>query len=61
MTELDQLRRDADTLIDSLRDDWRMIVDPSAVPGAREGIRIHILWCIEELQGLWKRIEKFDA
>ena len=59
--ELVQLQRDADTLIESLREDWRAITDPTVIPGAREGIRIHMQWCMEELEGLWKRIERFDA
>jgi len=61
MTELEQLQRDADTLIVSLRDDWSSLVNPSTLPEAKEGIRIHMQWCMEELMGLWKQIEAFNA
>ncbi len=61
MTELGKLRRDADTLIESLQRDWRDIADPATLPEARELIRIHIQWCLDELSGLWKQIEQFNA
>jgi hypothetical protein len=60
-TELEHLQRDANTLIESLRHDWRDITDISKPAGEREGIRVHIDWCLAELRGLWEEIEAIDA
>ena len=58
---LSKLQRDAEEMMDSLRHDWRIIGDPSRPAQDREGCRLHVSYCLEQLEKIAGQIEAFDA
>ena len=61
LMELKKARRDADALIESLRLDWRELAEGSHTAEQAEGIKIHMKWCLEELEGLPQQLDADKA
>ncbi len=52
------LRRDVDSLLESIRRDWLELETRPLNAKERAGVRAHILWAHEELGGLIKQLDE---
>ena len=58
MTEMDKLKRDIDTLRESIRLDWQELAQLALTADERQGIRDHIEICQEDLRDLLNRLDQ---
>jgi hypothetical protein len=61
VTEYEQLKRDIETLQESMRLDWEDLAKGGLSAESRAGIYRHIEWCIEEYTNLLKRLDQVPA
>jgi hypothetical protein len=52
MLDQNKIKRDMETLLESIRLDWVDLAKNGFNPQERENVRKHIQWCIEELKTL---------
>jgi hypothetical protein len=57
MTEREKLIRDIDTLIDSLREDWKDLATKNMTPEERADTKQHIQWLVQELEELLRKLD----
>lgn len=58
MTNDDKIRRDIDTLMESMRLGWQELALGDFTAQKRAGIRKHLNWCIAELSELRARLNE---
>lgn len=61
MTAQDQLRRDIETLKDSVRLNWRDIGTRQLSAQERAGIKQNIKWCLDEMKKLYDQLESTET
>ncbi|MFC4292337.1 hypothetical protein ACFOWX_07905 [Sphingorhabdus arenilitoris] len=61
LSEIQELRNDAEALVESIRLDWRDLAELPLTQEQRQGIRTHIQWAQEELGGLLAELDALDA
>jgi type VI protein secretion system component VasK len=54
----EKIRRDIDTLVESMRLDWQDLSKGDLSAQERAGIREHLDWCIKELSELRARLDE---
>lgn len=60
MTKAEKLKRDIETLQESIRQDWQDLAALNLTPEERLGIRKHLKWCALQLNFLAMQIEIQD-
>lgn len=56
MTSQEKLKRDIDTLRDSIKLDWQDLASKQLTQDERKGLKEHIEWCSSELNSLYERL-----
>lgn len=60
MTDHERLRRDLDTLRESIRIEWQEVEGNDLSAGERVELMNHIRWCANELSLLLKKFEDLE-
>lgn len=60
MTDHEKLRRDIDTLRESIRIEWQEIEAKNLGAAERHDLMTHIKWCANELSLLLQKFEDLD-
>lgn len=60
MTDHEKLKRDIDTLRESIRIEWQEIEGKDLSPGQRMDLMNHIRWCANELGLLLTKFEDLE-
>jgi hypothetical protein len=60
MTDHEKLKRDIETLRESIRIEWQEVEGKDLSPGERQDLMTHIRWCTNELSLLLQKFEDLD-
>jgi hypothetical protein len=61
MTPQDRIKADIDTLLGSVKQDWKDLNGLRLDANERARIRMHVQWCIKELADLAHRLDAPDS
>lgn len=61
MTEVEKIRRNIETLRESMRLGWQEMAGTPTTPEERASLRKHLNWCAREILELTDRLDELDA